>query len=73
VGCANRCSEECFLKVRAGALVVSLWNQMGDGPKNLGTTSLEERIRDQKHKCINYILGMDYSRLTQTFRNCQLD
>jgi hypothetical protein len=25
VGSANRCSEECFLKVRAGALVVSLW------------------------------------------------
>jgi hypothetical protein len=44
--CANRYSDECLYSVWHGALVVSLWNQGGGCPEILGTTALEQSVKE---------------------------
>jgi hypothetical protein len=41
VGCANRCSEECFYRVEQGAQGISC-NQGGGGPKKFGNLCSED-------------------------------
>jgi hypothetical protein len=69
VGCANRYSEECF--IRQESLGMSLWYQGSGGTKILGTTALNQHVTSEGYGIVvststSYTGGLRFESWPQT-------